>query len=157
MKEDFTIHICNLKEEFEIARSITQDYMKWLGMDLDFQNTNREFQVFENMYGKPGGCFIYATINGVVAGGVAIRKLDSKVCEMKRLFVYNSFQGKGLGEILCNKIISIACELGYEKMKLDTIAKLKSAIGLYNKIGFYEIEAYCPNPDPTVKYMELKI
>jgi hypothetical protein len=28
---------------------------------------------------------------------------------------------------------------------------------LYEKIGFYEIDAYCPNPDPTVKYMELEI
>ena len=64
MKENFTIHICNSKEEFAIARIITQDYMKWLGMNLDFQNTKKEFQVFETMYGKPEGCFIYATING---------------------------------------------------------------------------------------------
>ena len=157
MKEDSIIHICNSKEEFAIARIITQDYLKWLGMNLDFQNTKKEFQVFETMYGKPGGCFIYATINGAIAGGVAIRKLDAKICEMKRLFVYRSFQGKGLGEVLCNKIISIAREVGYCKMRLDTVSKLKSAIGLYNKIGFYEIEAYCPNPDPTVKYMELEL
>ena len=92
-----------------------------------------------------------------IAGGVAIRKLDAKICEMKRLFVYSSSQGKGLGEVLCEKIISIAREVGYCKMRLDTVSKLKSAIGLYKKIGFYEIEAYCPNPDPTVKYMELEI
>lgn len=157
MKEDFTIHICNSKEEFAIAKILTQDYMKWLGMDLNFQNTKKEFQVFETMYGKPEGCFIYATINGAISGGVAIRKLDSKICEMKRLFVYRSFQGKGMGEVLCEKIISIAREVGYCKMRLDTVAKLKSAIGLYKKIGFYEIDAYCPNPDPTVKYMELKL
>lgn len=157
MEKDFTIHVCISKEEFAIARNITQDYMKWLGMNLDFQNTKKEFQVFETMYGKPEGCFIYATINGAIAGGVAIRKLDSKICEMKRLFVYRSFQGAGLGEVLCEKIISIAREVGYCRMRLDTVAKLKSAIGLYKKIGFYEIEAYCPNPDPTVKYMELDL
>jgi len=157
MQENFTNHICNSKEEFAIARIITQDYLKWLGMNLDFQNTKKEFQVFETMYGKPGGCFIYATINGAIAGGVAIRKLDAKICEMKRLFVYSSSQGKGLGQILCEKIILIARELGYSKMRLDTVAKLKSAISLYEKIGFYEIEAYCPNPNPTVKYMELEI
>jgi GNAT superfamily N-acetyltransferase len=157
MKEDFTIHICNSKEEFAIARNITQDYLKWLEMDLDFQNTKKEFQVFETMYGKPEGCFIYATINGVIGGGVAIRKLDSEICEMKRLFVYNSFQGNGLGKVLCGEIILIARELGYSKMRLDTVLKLKSAIRLYEKIGFYEIEEYCPNPDPTVKYMELEL
>jgi putative acetyltransferase len=157
MQEEFIIHICNSKEEFAIARSITQDYMKWLGMNLDFQNTKKEFQIFETMYGFPEGCFIYVTVNGVIAGGVAIRKLDAKICEMKRLFVYGSSQGKGLGQILCEKIISIARELGYGKMRLDTVAKLKSAIRLYQKIGFYEIEAYCSNPDSTVKYMELEI
>ena len=157
MEKDLTIHVCDSKAEFAIARNITQDYMKWLGMNLDFQNTKREFHVFEKMYGKPEGCFIYAAINGAIAGGVAIRKLDSKVCEMKRLFVYNSCQGKGLGELLCKEIISIASELGYSKMRLDTISKLKSAIGLYEKIGFYAIDAYCLNPDPTAKYMELKI
>jgi ribosomal protein S18 acetylase RimI-like enzyme len=157
MKEDFTVHICDSKAEFAIARTITQDYMQWLDMNLDFQNTKREFQLFEKMYGKPEGCFIYATINGAIAGGVAIRKLDSKVCEMKRLFVYNSCQGKGLGELLCKEIISISSALGYSKIRLDTVAKLESAIGLYKKIGFYEIDSYCPNPDPTVKYMELEI
>jgi len=157
MKEDFTVHICDSKAEFAIARTITQDYMQWLDMNLDFQNTKKEFQVFETMYGKPKGCFIYATINGAIAGGVAIRKLDSEICEMKRLFVYNSFQGNGLGKVLCGEIILIARELGYSKMRLDTVLKLKSAIRLYEKIGFYEIGPYCLNPDPTVKYMELEI
>jgi putative acetyltransferase len=157
MKEDFTVHICDSKEEFVIARNITQDYMGWLGMDLNFQNTEHEFQVFETMYGKPKGCFIYATINEQILGGVAIRKLDPEICEMKRLFVYNSFQGNGVGKLLCDKIILIARDLGYRKMRLDTVSKLKSAIGLYEKIGFYEIKAYCSNPDPTARYMELEI
>lgn len=157
MHQKIIIHSCNSKEEFAIARNITQDYLKWLEMDLDFQNTDREFQVFEKMYGKPTGRFIYATIGGEVIGGVAIRKLDLEICEMKRLFVYDNFQGKGVGKLLCDTIISIARELGYKKIRLDTISKLESAIGLYEKIGFYEIDSYCPNPDPTVRYMELEI
>ena len=157
MEEDLTITICNSEEEFAIARTITQDYMEWLGMDLNFQNTKNEFLVFEVMYGKPNGRFIYATINEEIVGGVAIRKLDSEICEMKRLFVYNSFQGNGIGKWLCEKIISIASDRGYSKMRLDTVSKLKSAIGLYHKIGFYEIGPYYPNPDATVKYMELEI
>ena len=42
MKEDLTIHICNSKEEFAIAKTITQDYMKWLGMDLNFRISNQK-------------------------------------------------------------------------------------------------------------------
>ena len=55
------------------------------------------------------------------------------------------------------EIILIAGDMGYSKMRLDTVSKLKSAIGLYQKMGFYEIESYYQNPDPTVKYMEFEI
>lgn len=157
MKHKITIHICNSQEQFAIAKSITQDYIEWLGMDLSFQNIHREFEVFDAMYAKPMGSFVYATLNNDLLGGVAIRKLEPEICEMKRLFVYSNFQGNGVGKLLCDNIISIARDLGYSKIRLDTVAKLESAIGLYKKIGFYEIDSYCPNPDPTVKYMELEI
>jgi len=156
MSKNMTIHICNSPGEFEIAKNITKDYMQWLGMDLNFQNIEKEFKVFETMYGKPEGCFIYATVNDEVVGGVAIRKLEAEICEMKRLFIYENFQSRGFGRVLCDKIIATSKEMGYSKMRLDTVSKLESAIALYQKMGFYEIPAYYPNPDPTVKYMEMK-
>jgi putative acetyltransferase len=48
-----------------------------------------------------------------------------------------------------------AKNLGYEKMRLDTLDRMKSAIGLYKSLEFKEIEPYRFNPDPTTKYMEL--
>jgi hypothetical protein len=36
MKTELIIHICKTEEDFEIAKLITHDYMKWLGMDLSF-------------------------------------------------------------------------------------------------------------------------
>ena len=45
INKEISIHSCNL-EDFEIAKSITKDYMLWLGMDLSFQNTDKELQIF---------------------------------------------------------------------------------------------------------------
>ena len=157
MSNKIQIYTCQTSADFEIAKVITNDYMKWLGMDLSFQSTDKEFQIFDKMYGTPEGCFIYAKVGDRIAGGVGTRKIGKDICEMKRLFVYNEFQGKGIGKLLSDKIIDISAQMGYSKMRLDTIERLEKAISLYEKSGFYEIPAYYPNPDPTVKYFELAL
>ena len=58
---------------------------------------------------------------------------------------------------MCIKLIQEARDLEYEKMKLDTLDRMKSAIGLYKSLGLREIEPYGFNPDPTTKYMELNL
>ena len=156
-KVDAKIIVCQSANDFHIARAITNDYIEWLGLDLRFQNVDNELRDFEQMYGPSIGCFIYAEYNGEIMGGVGCRKLEGSICEMKRLYVYQSFQGLGMGRLLSDKIISIAKSLGYQKMRLDTVSKLESANRLYEKIGFYDIPGYYENPEETVRYMELDL
>ena len=122
---------------------------------LFFRVLKKEFEVFHEMYGASSGCFIYLKVNDTIAGGVGIRRLTDEICEMKRLYVSPELQGDGFGRRLCDEIILIAKNLGYVKMRLDTVSKLKSANALYEKLGFDDIPAYYDNPDPTVRYMEL--
>ena len=53
-------------------------------------------------YGEAGGAYIYACINGEVAGGVGFRKLSNDICEMKRLYVYEDYRGCGLAGFVKN-------------------------------------------------------
>ena len=126
-------------------------------MDLAYQGVDSELDSLEEMYGAPKGCFLLAFAENKLAGGVGLRKLENGICEMKRLFVYPKFQRSGIGEMLCKRIIGEAKLLGYRSMKLDTVAKLKSAIKLYEKLGFKETEAYCENPDETARFFEFKL
>ena len=151
----FTIRLCKTASEFEIAKKITEDYINWLGMDLTFQNIENELTGFNEMYSPPEGCYLIAiTENGKKAGGVGLRKFSADICEMKRLYVYPDILRKGLGEALCKELIKQAKGLGYQKMRLDTIGKLKAANRLYDKLGFYEIEPYRENPDKTARFLE---
>ena len=109
------------------------------------------------MYRPPDGLFLLAWHHGVLAGGVGFRKFDAKVCEMKRLFVYEKLRGIRFGRSLCIELIKKAKKAGYEKMRLDTLGKMKAAIRLYTTLGFKEIAPYRFNPDPTAKYMELHL
>ena len=57
MKQEVLIRHCETIEDFEIAKTITHDYMIWLGMDLGFQNTDKEFAVFKE---KPSDVTLFS-------------------------------------------------------------------------------------------------
>jgi GNAT superfamily N-acetyltransferase len=151
------IKYCSTDSDFSFAIQITKDYIRWLNMDLSFQDIDNELSNFSSMYGHPNGLFLLAWYRDELGGGVGLRMLEAKVCEMKRLFVYDQFKSKGVGRNLCAALIQEAINLGYEKMKLDTLGHMKSAIRLYENLGFKEIKPYRFNPDPTTKYMELNL
>jgi GNAT superfamily N-acetyltransferase len=77
---------------------------------------------------------------------------------MKRLFVRDAFRGKGIGRSLIRAVIQEATEIGYERMRLDTLPpQMNDAIALYRSFGFKEIEPYYDNPVPGAKFMELNL
>ena len=147
--------ICDTPSHFDLAIKLTKDYVVWLGEDLHYQGIEKELENFHKMYNSPNGAFIYVLIDGNVAGGVGVRKLTDGTCEMKRLFVYDTCRGYQLGQYLCQKLIAISKDLGYSKMRLDTLPRLKNAVQLYKYLGFYEISNYNNNPDERVRYMEI--
>ena len=86
-----------------------------------------------------------------------MKKLDEASCEMKRLYVRPFFRGQGIGDILIRQIIKDAKEIGYRHMLLDTLPFLQSAIHMYGKYGFYEIESYNDSPMDASIYMKLDL
>ncbi len=65
--------------------------------------------------------------------------IKKKLCRLDFLSVIKMYQRKGIGSLLMRKIISIAKNKKYKKIKLTVWSKNFSAIGLYNKFGFYVI------------------
>jgi len=86
---------------------------------------------------------------------VALRPLQDKICEMKRLYVIPEHQGHGIGRALAGSVIGEARKNGYQKMRLDTVESMKAAHRLYGSLGFKTIEAYCYNPLDNPSFMEL--
>ena len=75
---------------------------------------------------------------------------------MKRLYVRPGDRGLGLGRMLVERLIAEARAIGYERMRLDTIASaMQDAIALYRRMGFVEIAPYSSIPLESALWMEL--
>jgi GNAT superfamily N-acetyltransferase len=145
-------------EDIQHARVLFKEYEAGTGIELCFQNFDRELKNLPGAYAPPDGRLLLATEDEQLAGCIALRKIAPGICEMKRLFVRPAFRGKRLGKILVESIIDEARKLGYTHMRLDTIpGPMDKAIALYRSIGFVEIEAYCENPVEGAKFMELDL
>jgi ribosomal protein S18 acetylase RimI-like enzyme len=146
------------QRDLEHARELFKEYEAWLGINLCFQNFARELAELPGEYVPPDGRLLLAVESKRVAGCIALRKIGDGTCEMKRLFVRSESRGKGLGRKLVDAIIREAREIGYERMRLDTLpGKMDKAIALYRSLGFKEIEPYYQNPVPGAKFMELEL
>jgi GNAT superfamily N-acetyltransferase len=127
-------------------------------MNLCFQHFEQELAGLPGDYAPPDGRLLLAEYEGQLAGCVALHKWEAGICEMKRLYVRPSFRGKGLGRVLAETIIAAARNIGYQRMRLDTIGPLmKDAVEMYRKLGFREITPYRPNPIKGAMYMELQL
>lgn len=149
-----SIFSCSASQHWFAAKRITNRYIEWLSIDLSFQDFQAAMDRFELVYGLPAGCYLLAVLCGQLAGGVGLRKLDDDICEMKRLYVFEEFRGKGIGRQLCEALIQRAIAFGYNRMRLDTLERLDSANRLYERIGFYDIPPYRANPENGARYME---
>jgi putative acetyltransferase len=143
------------EKELEEVRAIFIEYSEFLEIDLCFQNFEKELKTLHEVYSLPKGCIILAKdASQNVAGCIAVKPNKGGFCEMKRLYVRDSYKGQKLGRKLAEASISFAKEAGYIGMKLDTVPKLKEAIGLYRSLGFVETLPYVYNPLEEVLYFE---
>ena len=144
-------------EHVVAARTLFCEYAEWIGVDLEFQGFSDEVKSLPGEYSPPAGALLLAEAEGVFTACVALRKLEEGVCEMKRLYVSPAGRGQGLGLKLTEAIIVRACELGYEKMRLDTLESMTEARELYSSLGFKQIEPYYNNPLPGAEFYELEL
>jgi len=132
----------------ETVRGFLREYADSLGVDLSFQD-------FESELADPLG--FYELVLLAEGGCVALRRIDERTCEMKRLYVRPSARGSGLGRRLAEAVIAEARARGYSRMLLDTLPQMTAAQALYRSLGFRDTEPYRHNPVPGATFLELML
>ena len=144
--------------ELQQVRELFEEYVEWLGINLCFQNYDKEVAELPGQYAPPPGRLLLVLEQDKAAACAALRDLGDGTCEMKRLFVCPEFRGQGLGWKLARMIVDDARALGYQRIRLDTLpGKMDRAIAMYRELGFKEIAPYYNNPVAGVLFMELAL
>lgn len=144
-------------EHLEAVKELFLEYARSLEFSLGFQDFEEEIAGMPGHYGPPDGCILLAFVDDRAAGCVALRRLEEGICEMKRLYVRPQFRERGIGKALSEKITEEAGEIGYVKIRLDTLRSMKEANSLYRSQGFREIEPYRYNPFEQAVFLEKDI
>jgi ribosomal protein S18 acetylase RimI-like enzyme len=145
--------------EFDEARTLFRAFVAWRrdrhveDLDLidryfDTARFERELAELPGQYAPPSGRLLLAEIGGVAVGCAALRRLDDRSCEMKRLFVSPTAQRRGVGRALAAELIRQARQESYASMYLDTSIRQSEALSLYRSLGFVEVEPYYDTPQP---------
>lgn len=154
----FDVRQVQSTDQVATVRELFLEYAQSLGFSLCFQSFDKELAGLPGDYRPPEGRLLLATHQATPAGCVALHKLDPEACEMKRLYVRPQFRGKGLGRALAERVIADAREIGYQRLRLDTVEPvMQAAVAVYRQLGFREIAPYRENPIEGALYMELKL
>jgi len=149
------IEAARFPEEGDLVRVLFREYVAALGVDLSFQDFDRELANLPGKYAPPaGGVLIARDSENRPVGCITLRALDAEgACEMKRLYVRPEARGQDLGYRLAKAMMDYAKSAGYTRVVLDTLASMRTAQKLYARLGFEEIEAYYDNPLPGTLYL----
>ncbi len=158
-QDEMSVHLARVENQEQLCavRELLIEYAESLGFDLCFQSFEKELAELPGEYAPPSGRLLLASVDGHMAGCVALRKIDDNACEMKRLYVRPEFRELKLGRRLALAIVEEARQINYDLMRLDTLPSMGAAIALYRSLGFSKIEAYRHNPVSGALYMELSL
>lgn len=143
--------------DFENGKQLFLQYIQSLDFELNFQDVDRELQEIAVEYNSPTGALLLVYDGDRAIACAGIRRIDSQIAELKRMFVDPAYRGRQLGPQLLQMAIEEARNLGYRSIRLDTVPTMHAAIKLYRSVGFREIAPYRFNPIPGALFMEKEL
>ncbi len=147
------IRAANFPDDLWVVQSLFKEYAESLGVDLGFQGFDAELSGLPGKYEPPDGRLLIAADSTGAAACIAMRRIDERSCEMKRLYVRPRARGENLGRRLVESICNEARNAGYSRICLDTLPSMAAAQALYASLGFVPIEPYVFNPIAGTKFM----
>jgi ribosomal protein S18 acetylase RimI-like enzyme len=159
----------NWPKDLETVRRLFQDYRRWIA---DHRDTRRSaaarvrtglgeiddlISELPGAYGPPRGEVVLARVGTVVVACLALREIEPKIGDIKRVYVREDHRGPVFGPRLTRALLKRARELGYERVRVDTLPTMAAAIEFYPAMGFEPIDPYWSHPVAGARFFEYVI
>ena len=116
----------------------------------------KDMDDIQESYFENGGTFLGMFQDGEMICTGALRRMNQETCELKRLWLLNEYHGQGLGFRMLQELLTLARNLGYKRVRLETDPIAQSrALAFYKQAGFYEIDSYSDRGDEQAMEMYL--
>lgn len=141
--KDFIIREIEQKDNLQIADVIRNVIVEMgapkIGTAYEDKATDKMFETYQ----KDKAIYYVLEYNNKVVGGAGIAQLDNfegNICELQKMYFLPIARGKGLGTKLISICLEKAKEFGFENCYLETLPYMESAVKLYKKNGFINLE-----------------
>ena len=104
-----------------------------------------------------GGYIFYAKYDGKIVETYSLLKFDESTFELSKMAVTASAQGKGIARNMLSHCLAFAKEKKIKNLLLYSNRSLKTALYLYEKFGFIEVQLESGIYERANIKMELKI
>ncbi|MFA4870145.1 MAG: GNAT family N-acetyltransferase [Pedobacter sp.] len=140
LRESKDVQIVSYKEEYQAAfKSLNE---QWISTYFEIEEAdNKALDNPKSYILDKGGKIFVALYNEQPVGVCALIKMDDPdyQYEMAKMAVSPDVQGKSIGWLLGQAVVSEAKNLGASKLYLESNTLLKPAINLYHKLGFKKV------------------
>ena len=130
------------------ARYCLRSYFDELGHRFDAGfDPARSISASDEEMTLPNGLLLVARLLGTAAGCGALKlHMDTRIAEVKRMWVASEMRGLGLGRHLLDRLSAEAASRGMRMLRLETNRTLSEARHLYKRAGFVEVERFNDEP-----------
>ncbi|HTS33851.1 MAG TPA: GNAT family N-acetyltransferase [Thermoplasmata archaeon] len=153
-------------KELPVVRRLFRDYRDWLAehagastgstsaVPVGLAGLDQDIAGLPGVFGPPAGDVVLAFKGSDLVACGAVRELEPHVGEIKRIYVRADHRGPVFGPRFADACRQRARELGHDRVRVDALPTMASAIQFYQEIGFKPIPAYWAHPVPGALFFE---
>lgn len=134
------LRIETLPATSEVALSLIREVSAELAGKYDYATDGSgDFRPHEVL---PRSVFLVGFLGDQPVACGAIRPLEEKVAEVKRMYVIPDYRGRGFSKQILMALEEVAREFHYDVVRLETGDRQHAAIGLYQHFGYQPCDPF---------------